>query len=57
MSKQVVSPFEEQLTLALASNPEFVKQADTNYTNKVIGYCVAHQIKKTITILNGYIED
>ena len=54
MSIQVLSPFEEQLTLALASNPEFIKQAATDYNNKVIGYCVALQIKQTIkTLSNG----
>ena len=53
MSKQVVSPFEEQLTLALASNPEFIKQAASNHSTKVVGYCVALQIKQTIKSLSN----
>jgi hypothetical protein len=53
MSKQVLSPFEEQLTLALASNTEFIKQAVSDYNQKVTGYCVALQIKQTIEYLSN----
>ena len=53
MSTQVLSPFEEQLTLALASNPEFIKQTVADYNQKVTGYCVALQIKQTIKSLSN----
>ena len=53
MSKQALSLFEEELAVALASNPEFVKQAASNHSTKVVGYCVALQIKQTIKYLSN----
>jgi len=40
--------FEQNLIIALASNPEFIKQAGGNYDGKQIWFAVTEQINSTV---------
>ena len=44
--------FKQQLALTLAGNPEFIKQAASNYNGKLIWFPVTEQINATLNKLD-----
>ena len=51
------SDFKQSLTIALASNTEFVRLAQGGHGGKYVGYYVAEEIGRTLRVLTPHLTN